>query len=117
MLGINHALIWFYQKPVDFRKGINGLVLLIAGDLGKNPGSGELYIFRSKTADKVKIIFWDRNGFWLMYRKLEKGRFKFPKRQDKALEISKEQMQWLLTGLNIEQLELPPKLKTNNFHY
>lgn len=116
MLNINKSPIWYYQQPVDFRKQINGLVLFLAGEIGVNPGSGDIFIFRSKKTDKLKILVWDRNGFWLIYRKLEKGRFRFPKKEEKLLELSNEQMQWLISGLNIEKLQLQPKLKAEKFH-
>lgn len=116
MFGLIKTRIWFYHKPVDFRKQINGLSILLASEIGLNPGNGEIFVFRSKRVDKLKILYWDRNGFWLIYRKLEKGRFRFPQKGEDILEISSDQMQWLMSGLNIEQLRLSPKLETSYFH-
>ena len=76
--------LWLYPEPVDFRKQIDGLVLLISDNLLSSPTSGELFIFRNRHCDKLKLLWYERNGFWLCYRRLEKGRFQFP---DKASEV------------------------------
>lgn len=116
MLNILNAQIWFYRDPVDFRKQINGLVLLIAGDLEQNPGNGDLYIFRSKGTRSLKILYWDTNGFWLLYRKLDTGKFRFPAKEDEILELSKEQLSWLLSGLDFSNRKPLKKLQTSQFH-
>jgi len=116
MFGLIKAKIWFYRQTIDFRKQINGLALLLAGEIGLNPGSGEVFIFRSKRVDKLKILYWDCNGFWLIYRKLEQSRFKFPHKDEAMLEVTNEQLQWLLSGLNIEKIKINPPLKPTVFH-
>jgi transposase len=116
MLNIMNANIWFYREPVDFRKQINGLVLLLAGDLERNPGNGDVYIFRSKGAKSLKILLWESNGFWLLYRKLDTGRFRFPTKEDEILEISKAQLSWLLSGLDIQKLKEHKQLFPARFH-
>ena len=63
---------------VDFRKQLNGLIVLIVDALGKDPGSGELFIFRNHAGNKLKMVYFDGRCFWLVYCRLEKGRFKLP---------------------------------------
>lgn len=101
--------IWFYPEPVDFRKQIDGLVILVADQLSLNPTSGELFIFRDRSGKKVKLLWYDRHGFWLCYKRLERGRLKFPHPSDPVLELNRDQLSWLLSGLDITQ---PPTLPT-----
>ena len=82
--------IWLYPQPIDFRKQIDGLVLLIADHLQLNPVSGQLFLFRNRGANKIKLLWWDRNGFWLCYKRLEKGRLRFPSGGEEVLELSRD---------------------------
>ena len=97
------APIWFYRQPVDFRKQIDGLVILVADTLNQNPTSGQLFVFRNKQADKVKLLYWEDNGFWLLYKRIEQGKFCFPGKEDRAMSLTKPQLQWLLSGLDISK--------------
>ena len=94
--------IWFYPAVVDFRKQLNGLIMLVVDKLGRDPGSGELFIFRDRTGKKLKMIYFDGKCFWLLSCRLEQGRFKLPKRNDDVLSISYDQLNWLLSGLSIQ---------------
>jgi transposase len=106
--------IWLYPTPIDFRKQIDGIVMLIADHLQLNPTSGQLFLFRNRHGNKIKILWWDRNGFWLFYKRLEKGKLKFPPIIDQALELTVDQMNWLLSGLDYrKQLPLPEVNPTN----
>ena len=107
--------LWLYPTPVDFRKQIDGLVLLVADQLSLNPTSGELFIFRNRQANKIKLLWYDRNGFWLCYKRLEKGRLKIPKHVGEALELSRDQLSWLLSGLDFTQQATLPEIKASNF--
>jgi transposase len=89
--------------PIDMRKSINGLSALILDVFAKSPQSRHLFLFHNKARDKVKLIFWDRNGFVLYYKRLERGRFKFSKTIDnETIEIAENQLQWLLAGLDFQ---------------
>lgn len=93
--------LFVYNQPVDLRKAINGLSALVVTCLGESPESGDLFIFRNRRGDKVKLIFWDRNGFVLYYKRLEQGRFKFPKEGTKEpFVIDKARLDWLLMGFD-----------------
>lgn len=107
--------IWFYPKPIDFRKQIDGIVLLIADQLQLNPISGQLFLFRNRQANKIKMLWWDCNGFWLCYKRLEKGNLKFPKISDQALELTRDQLNWLLSGLDCMQQVALPEINAVNF--
>lgn len=106
--------IWLYPVAVDFRKQIDGLVLLVADQLGLNPSSGELFIFRSRNAKKIKLLWYDDQGFWLCYKRLERGRLKFPRQTAEVFEINRDQLAWLLSGLDMQkQVALPRVLPTH----
>jgi len=92
--------VWFYRKPIYFRKQIDSIVIIVADTLRKNPTSGQLYVFRNKNADKLKMLYFEDNGFWLLYKRLEKSRFKFPGIVDDSMELSAQQLQWLLSGID-----------------
>lgn len=111
-----HASIWFYPKPVDFRKQIDGLVMLIADHLEMNPSSGQLFLFRSRHANKIKMLWWDRNGFWLYYKRLERGALKFPRSDEATILLTSEQLGWLLSGLDITKYRLLPEVHATNFY-
>lgn len=114
MLLTFNAPIWFYPNPIDFRKQMDGLVMFIADHLQMNPASGQLFIFRNRSRNKLKMLWWDRNGFWLFYRRLEKGSFKLPQANDAALQLTRDQLSWLLSGLNcLQQVALPEITPTN----
>lgn len=97
------AGIYLVAGVTDMRKSIDGLSLIVADLLEMDPLSEAWYIFCNRQRDKIKILFWDTNGFWLYYRRLEKGRFKWPKPTASGhIHISKQQLHWLLSGLQLE---------------
>jgi len=108
--------IWLYPEIVDFRKQIDGLVLLVADHMQKNPTSGQLFLFRNRSSNKVKILWWERNGFWLFYKRLERGRFQFPRLNAEAMELTRDQLSWLLSGLDCLSQPLLPEVKATNFY-
>lgn len=93
--------LWLYRKPVDFRKQLDGLIILIADELSCDPCSGELFIFRNRLATKIKLLWYDTNGFWLCYKRLEKGKLIFPSLHEGIMEVTRDQLGWLLSGLDI----------------
>lgn len=108
--------IWFYPEVVDFRKQIDGLVLLVSDQMRINPVSGQLFLFRNRSANKLKMLWWDRNGFWLFYKRLERGRFQFPVLGSEAMELSRDQLSWLLSGLDCLKYPQLPEVKASNFY-
>jgi transposase len=75
-------------KPVDFRKGAEGLAALVRETMKANPFSGAVYVFRAKRADRVKLIYWDGTGVCLFAKRLEDGKFRWPSTQDGVMRLS-----------------------------
>ena len=71
--------VYLHRDPVDGRKAINGLALLVEQALGLNPFAPSLFVFSNRRRDRIKILLWERTGFWLMIKRLEADRFKWPK--------------------------------------
>ncbi len=93
--------IYLVSGATDMRKSIDGLSMIVSEVLELDPMSQVWFIFCNRQHDNLKILFWDTNGFWLYYRRLEKGRFKWPAGQDETAAqcISQHQLNWLLSGL------------------
>ena len=93
----------------DLRKSIDGLCALVSYSFELDPMSSSLFVFCNRGRDKLKILYWDNNGFWLLYRRLETGRFRWPggtscpSSKATPLPINRRQLQWLLDGLDVEQ--------------
>jgi transposase len=75
-------------KPVDFRKGAEGLAALVREEMKSDPFSGAVYVFRAKRADRVKLIYWDGTGVCLFAKRLEDGKFRWPNMQDSVMRLS-----------------------------
>jgi transposase len=87
----------------DMRKSINGLSILVADQLDLDPLSGHLFGFCNRKRDIVKILYWDRNGFCLFHKRLEKNQFQWPETADSVLNIRGHELSWLLDGLSLRQ--------------
>jgi transposase len=96
--------------PVDMRKSMNGLTIAVVEQLGMTPQGRHLFVFRNKAGDKVKVLFWDRNGFVVYYKRLERGRFHWPRDEGEAQAITAEQLKWLLAGLDFVTMGQFPEL-------
>lgn len=112
---VAHSPIYLANYPVDMRKSINGLMLIIHSEFGHNPTSGAYYIFCNRACDKLKVLYWDTNGFALWYKRLEKHRFQFRYRTDQRLELNADQFQYLLSGLPWYQYPTRQKLQYQIF--
>lgn len=96
--------IYLSQGYTDLRKGIDGYASIIQDHFKLSPFENSLYIFCNKHRDKLKCLYWDGTGFWLLYKRLESGHFKWKKEaSDEILSITHQQLTWLLEGLKIEQ--------------
>jgi transposase len=87
-------------RPVDFRKGMDGLAALVKEQLRADPFSGVVYVFRAKRADRVKLVWWDGSGLCLLAKRLEDGQFRWPKVEDGVMRLTAAQLQALLEGLD-----------------
>lgn len=94
--------IYLYKQPVDFRKSINGLSAIVEAEMDRSPFSGTVFVFCNRQRDKVRALYWDKTGFCLWYKRLEKNKFKWPRKvKGDVLNLSAQQWQWLLEGLDI----------------
>lgn len=87
-------------RPVDFRKGAEGLAALVREEMGADPFSGAVYVFRAKRADRIKLIFWDGSGVCLYAKRLEDGAFRWPKVADGVIRLTAAELSALLEGLD-----------------
>lgn len=107
---VDVGAVYLHRDPVDFRKSIDGLSLVIDHAMNLSVFDPSLFVFCNKRRDKLKILYWDSSGFCLWYKRLEKERFKWPRKSDhKIITLSEEQFHWLLRGFDINQLQ-PHKL-------
>ena len=93
------------QKPIDMRKSIDGLAVLVSEHFDAAPTNGSLYVFCNRGKDKIKILYWDLNGFCLWYKRLERERFWLSYDSSGAMELSQQQLRWLLDGLDYRSLQ------------
>lgn len=99
-----HTKVYIAREALDFRKQIDGLSLHVQDVLCLNPLSTHVFVFRNRARNKMKVLYWDANGFCLLYKRLERGRFKWPKSDQDVLQCSARELQWLLEGLDIDRL-------------
>lgn len=93
--------IYLHLDVVDFRKSINGLSVIVDETMGLSPFESGLFVFCNRRRDKLKVLYWDKTGFALWYKRLEKDKFKWPRKVTGAtLTLQHEQWDWLLRGLN-----------------
>jgi transposase len=97
--------VYLYRAPIDFRKSFNGLAAIIEQELERNPFDGDLYAFINRRGNKIKCLFWERNGFVLYYKSLAEEKFHWPQQQDELITLSGEQLNWLLQGYNINAMK------------
>ena len=108
MIGFGaHTRVYLAVGATDMRKQIDGLAALVEEVLEGDPLSSHLFVFCNRARDKVKLLFWHNNGFWLWYRRLERGHFHWPRHRAEgaAMQISTRELSWLIEGLDIARLE------------
>ncbi|QSO45661.1 IS66 family insertion sequence element accessory protein TnpB [Alicyclobacillus mengziensis] len=98
----------------DMRKSIDGLAALVQESFKLDPFSPCLFVFCNRQRNKLKILHWQHNGFWLYYRRLERGRFEWPDLgSNKTLTVTRRELNWLLDGLSLSQGKAHPKVVAN----
>ena len=102
--------VYLATGSTDLRKSIDGLAALVQEGFGLDPFSPSLFVFCNRQRDKLKILYWDLNGFWLFYRRLERGTFRWPTGKVEAMAVSSRELRWLLDGLSLEQQQAHPKV-------
>lgn len=87
-------------QPIDFRRGMNGLVALVASALTADPYCGDVFVFRPKRGDRLRLVFWDGTGMVLTTKWLESGRFVWPPIRDGSMRLTREEFGLLVAGLD-----------------
>ena len=104
--------VYLCRAPVDFRKGMQSLAVLVEQGLGLDPFAETLYVFTNRRRDAVKCLYWERNGFCLWHKRLEQHRFKWPRHLEGAVVIlSGQELNWLLDGYDLRHLTPHKALK------
>jgi transposase len=95
------ARILVATAPIDFRKSIDGIAALVDVVLRERPLSGTMFVFSNRRRDSVKLLVWDRGGFVLIYKKLERGRFRFPMAESDRLVVTPAELAAILEGIDL----------------
>ena len=98
---LHNVQVWLATQPVDMRKSFDGLAEVVRNFLSHDPLSGNLFVFRNRGGQRVKILWWDRDGLAIYYKRLERGEFQFPRANTPVVAITRDQLLRLLSGLNL----------------
>ena len=101
MLRMAATKVYLAPGNTDMRAGIDRLSVTVQSVLDLDPFSGHLFVFCNRRRDAIKVLYWDRNGFCLWHKRLEKHRFAWPERASEVMDISPHQLGWLLDGLTL----------------
>jgi transposase len=107
-LGLTGRL-WLCTTPVDGRKSFDGLAAVVTGHLGQDPLSGDLFVFKNRRGDRLKILAWQGDGFALYLRRLERGTFAFPAAAAAALSITATELALILGGVDLDRTARRPR--------
>jgi transposase len=100
--------VFLAAEPMDLRKSFDGLAAATRDTLKQDPLSGHLFVFLNRRSDRVKILLWDRNGYWLMTKRLERGRFRTPV-GDGQIEIEAAELALMLEGIDLAGARRRPR--------
>jgi transposase len=100
----------------DMRKSIDGLAAIVKQKFNMDPFSPSLFLFCGKCCNRIKALFWEEDGFVLLYKRLENGRYKWPRTQEQAKHLSAQEFRWLMEGLSIEQPKAIRKAKPGEIY-
>jgi transposase len=104
--------IYLHRDRVDFRKSINGLSLVVENEMKRNVFEKSLFLFCNKDRTRLKILYWDKTGFALWLKRLEKDKFTWPnKLENSVVEVSTLQLRWLLAGVDVWKIKPHEQLK------
>ena len=101
--------IWLAVEPVDMRRGIDGLSMVVQQSLAHAPCAGSAFVFSNRANNRIKVLLWDGTGVWLCQRRLHQGKFVWPKLNECSFVITQSQWNWLIAGVDWQRLSaLPP---------
>src|SRR5215813_6362989 len=103
--------VFLCADPTDMRKGFDSLAQLVESSLALDPLSGHLFVFRSRRGDRIKILYWDRDGYALWYKRLERGTFRLPAVKDgrASVEMKASELAMLLAGIDLRSVKRMPR--------
>jgi transposase len=109
--GAQACRIWLAAEPTDMRCGFDRLAERVRAVIGQDPLSDSLFIFRSRSGDRLKILTWDRDGFVLWYKRLESGVFKLPRMSpgSRSVELRASELAMILDGIDMTKLKRVPR--------
>jgi transposase len=107
---LNANRVYLACGSTDLRKSIDGLAALVQEGFGLDPFSPCLFVFCNRERNKIKILYWEHNGFWLFYRRLERGTFQWPTGSATPVTVSSRELRWLLDGLALTQRQAHPRV-------
>lgn len=107
--------IFVCLRPADMRRSFDGLARMAAEFIGRDPGSGHWFVFRNRRGDRVKILYWDRDGFALWHKRLEAGVFRFPVGEGDAAELSPAELAMVLEGIVAQGMSRRKRYKKSDF--
>jgi len=104
LAAMDGAPVYLACGSTDMRKSIDALAAMVSQAFRLDVFSPSLFVFCNRDRDKIKILYWDHNGFWLFYRRLSRGHFRWPSSSEgRTLCVTRRQLSWLLDGLSLEQ--------------
>ena len=103
--------VWLYQVPTDMRKSFNGLAALVKHKLNENSLSGDLFIFVNRRLTLMKILYFDRNGYWIWYKKLEQGTFQLPTTSEEKTQLNYTQLKLIIEGIDLSSIQQRKRYK------
>ena len=100
--------VYLHREAVDFRLGINGLAMLVEQAMQLDPFARAVFAFHNRRCNRIKLLLYDQTGFWLLSKRLESDRFAWPRRSQGTIELTTEQLHWLLEGIDVEAVRRHP---------
>lgn len=101
--------IWVCVQPVDGRKSFDGLCAVVTAHLARDPLSGDLFVFRNRRGDRVKVLAWQGDGFALYLRRLERGTFAFPRADAASVSVTATELAMILGGIELKHTQRRPR--------
>lgn len=97
------AHVYLASGYTDMRRGIDGLVSIVQQSFKLDPFEDSIFLFCGKKPNRIKALYWDKNGFVILYKRLEEGKFQWPRNDTEVRDLTMQQLRWLMEGLSIDQ--------------
>jgi transposase len=104
---VNQLRFYLYRHPTDMRKSFDGLSGVVTQAMLRNPLSGDVYVFLNRRRDRMKLLVWEQGGFWILYKRLEKGTFQLPPNhgEQNSIELPYEELLMLVEGIDLHSVK------------